>query len=137
MANEKRFRKGSRTSERGCTHGSVSAKIMEDACSMNRLGSTMLSDVGDNWTAALGTVVKADTDAVSDATRIRRRDMVHIIGERISTGNDKDLRSQQEDLCHYASSRIGGIVMESMADNEISIGLYASLYMVIYIYTCI
>ena len=83
MANEKRFRKGSRTSDRGCTHGSVSANMMEEACSMKRLGSIMLSDVVDNWTAALGTVVKPDADAVSNVTMVRRRVMVYIIGERI------------------------------------------------------
>ena len=96
MANEKRFRKGSRTSDRGCTHGSVSANIMEEACSMNRLGSTMLSDVVDNWTAALGIVLKADTDAVSDVTMIRKRVMVYIIEEKLS--NDNDLRSVDKEI---------------------------------------
>lgn len=76
IANEKRFRNGSRTSDRGCTHGSVSANIMDEACSMNRCGSTMLSDVADNCTAALGTTTKADADAVRVATRTTRRVMV-------------------------------------------------------------
>ena len=82
MANEKRFRNGSRTSDRGCTHGSVSANIKDEACSMNRFGSTMLRDVEDNWNAALGTMVKADADAVRYATRARRRVMVYIGRER-------------------------------------------------------
>ena len=46
MAKEKRLRKGSSTRERGCTHGSVSAKINPvDAISGILLTSIMCSDV--------------------------------------------------------------------------------------------
>ena len=46
MAKEKRLRKGSSTRERGCTHGSASAKINPvDAISGTLLTSIMCSDV--------------------------------------------------------------------------------------------
>ena len=75
MANAKRFKKGSRTRDKGWTHCSVSASNIEVTAKVvgsNSEGSTiMLSAVAAGL--IVGTTTKADADTVREATRSKIR----------------------------------------------------------------
>lgn len=62
MAKENRFRKGSKTRDSGCTHGSVSEIIKDVVAWSNRLGSTI-------WSAGDAAVVLAATTACGATTK--------------------------------------------------------------------
>lgn len=64
MAKDSRLRNGSNTSDRGCTHGSVSAKIIPvDAISGKLLTSIIRSDVADCDNVVMGAPTGANADA--------------------------------------------------------------------------
>ena len=89
MANENKFKNGSNTSDKGWTHGSVSANIIDEtAWSTNSDGSTILRDVGSLLTTTDGAKTKEDTDPVKDAIKRTRRVIAAMIDFLIKSTTD-------------------------------------------------
>ena len=115
MANAKRFKKGSRTRDKGWTHCSVSASNIEGTAKVvgsNSEGSTiMLSAVAAGL--IVGTTTKADADTVREATRSKIRVIIMANkGEKFksdspSEGVGNDDGRQEDGTCAVVGRSLG------------------------------